>query len=154
VAEITAVRLVATDKFLSRSKTGTIGGTVYFQIGGDQFFPERGWTDLPLAVLRGWFEVLVQIAEGTLLEGRAPFFDGDLRVQASSIGAGSVHLDFIHKENTKLSVTTSVRDLLENALAVGGFLLDRCREQGWSNRDTEVLAMLMKEGFRALAAVS
>ena len=33
-------------EFFTRSEHGTIWGTVYFQIGENQFCPGQGWTDL------------------------------------------------------------------------------------------------------------
>lgn len=149
---MTTVRLVAQDdRFLSRTKLGTIGGTIYFQIGEDQFFPEKGWTDVPLAVLRAWLEILVQIVNGTITEGSAPFFDGDLRVGVSVIGLGLVHLSFLHDQKIQFSTTASIRDLLENALAVAEFLLRTCRTKNWSNSDTEAVTALTVQAFRSLA---
>jgi len=152
VAEMTTVQLVtADDKFFSRTKLGTISGTIYFQIGDDDFFPEKGWTDIPLAVSRAWLEVLVQIADGTVAEETAPFFDGDFSVKVSASGIGSVCLDFLHDEKTKLLTTARIQDLLENALIVGDFLLRKCSDKSWSNGDMEALAKLAKHGARTLA---
>lgn len=152
MAEMTTVRLVALDdKFLCRTRLGTIGGTIYFQIGEDQFFPEKGWSDIPLAVLRAWLEALIQIADGTVAESTVPFFDGDLGVGVSASRTGFVQLDFVHREKIQLSTTASVRDLLENALAVADFLLTTCGKKNWSNNDTEALTGLTHRAFRSLS---
>lgn len=39
--------VVQEDEFFTRSKHGTIWGTVYFQIGENEFFPGQGWTSGP-----------------------------------------------------------------------------------------------------------
>ena len=149
MAEMTTVQRVAVDdKFFNRTKAGTIGGTIFFQIGDDQFFAEKGWTDIPLAVLRAWLEVLVRIADGTVTEDSAPFFDGDLRVDVCAKGGDTVHLDFVHNEKILLSATSSIRELLENALPVADSSLTNCRRKNWSNSDTEALTVLAKQGFR------
>lgn len=154
MAEIITVRLlVPDDQFFSQTGLGTIGGTIYFQIGADQFFPEKGWTDLPLAVLGGWLEALVEIADGTVSETSAPFLDGDLEARVSRGQLGFVHLDFFLKGKTRLSTTTRIHDLLENALTAADSLLTRCRQKNWSNNDTEALAALADQGARILSTL-
>jgi|SRR5882762_3666486 len=148
---MTIVRLLATDdEFFTRSELGTIGGTIYFQIGEDQFFPEKGWTDLIIGFSRVWLEALLRIADGSVVNENAPFFDGPLAVNISVSGPGVAQLDFIHREAVKFTTSARIQGLLENALAVANFLLKICHEKGWRDKDTEVLATLMKRGFRTL----
>jgi hypothetical protein len=139
------------DNFLARSKLGTIVGTIYFEIGEDQFFPEKGWTDLIIAFSRSWLEALLQIADGSVVKENIPFFDGPLAVSVSVNSPGVAQLDFIHRETVKVSTAGRIQDLLENALAVANFLLKICHEKGWADTDTEVLAGLMKRGFQILS---
>jgi hypothetical protein len=152
MAEIVTVRLIALDdKFFNRTKLGTIGGTIYFQIDDSQFFPEKGWTDMPLAVSRDWLSVLLQIAEGATIKDRARFFDGDLAVDVSARGTDVVLLDFLHDEKIKTSVVAKAPGLLENAVSVTEELVVRCRQRGWNNGDTEALPSLIKRALRRLA---
>jgi hypothetical protein len=151
---MTIVRLLAIDdEFFTRSELGTVGGTIYFQIGEDQFFPEKGWTDLIIGFSRVWLEAVLRIAEGSVLKDDAPFFDGPLAVNISVSGPGVAQLDFFHRENIKLTTSARIQDLLENALAVANFLLKICHEKGWGDNDTEALAALMKRGFQTLSGL-
>lgn len=145
------VQLISTyDEFFDRSKSGAIWGRVYFQIGHSEFFPEKGWTDLVAAFLRGWLGVIVGVCDGKVTRETVHFLDGPLEVGIAAVGAHVVELSFLHRGARKLSALTEVKGLLKNALLVTEELLDRCREKNWTNQDTEVLAELAKQGMLAL----
>jgi hypothetical protein len=140
------------DASFGRSKLGSIWGKIYFQIGSDQFFPENGWTDMVAAFARAWLQGVLQIANGRVGKDRVPFFDGPLAVDISVQSHGFVHLEFIDNEAVKLATTSELQDLLENALAVASLVLQRCRERGWLNLDTEALTALTADAPKRLSS--
>jgi len=138
--------VVKDDQFLTRSKHGTIWGTIYFHISDNTFFPGTGWTDLVAAFVRVWLDQLQRIARRTTTKERVPFFDGPLFVDLSVLPEGLVELRFIHKEEVKTTVTVSILDLLRNAESAAESLLSMCYRKGWSNQDTEALKGLLQSG--------
>jgi len=144
-AWLDALLVVEEDEFFSRSKSGAIWGTVYFQVGENQFFPGQGWTDLVAAFVGVWVEGLLRIAEGISKKERVPFFDGRFAVDLSMSQKGFVNLDFVRDEKPVLSKTVEIKHLLAHGQAVARDLLSHCQDRAWSNRNTETLARIVKE---------
>jgi hypothetical protein len=150
-AELKPFRLVLVeDQFFRQSKLGAIWGTLYFQLGDNEFFPERGWTDLVGAFLRIWLGALISISDGSQLKQSAPFLDGPLAVHLSSYDKNLVELHFVHKGTTRCSATATTEDLLKNSIAVAKEFLVLCRKRGWGNEDTDAVADLCEEATRTL----
>src|SRR5438552_681734 len=82
--------------FFGRSKSGAIWGTIYFQIGDNQFFPGKGWTDLVAAFVAGWLDGLLLVTTGTVAKQRVPFFDGPFAVDISMPQKCLANLSFVH----------------------------------------------------------
>ncbi len=78
--------VVKEDQSFARSKSGTIWGTIYFQIGDNQFFPGKGWTDMVAAFVAAWLEGLVRVTNGTVANQRVHFFDGPFLRAAEGAG--------------------------------------------------------------------
>jgi len=149
------IQLVFTvDQFFKRSRSGATWGTVYFQIGNDEFFPERGWTDLVSAFLRIWLQALISIADGSAKRVNVPFLDGPLAVFLSSHDKNLVELCFVHREATKYSAIVTTKELLHNAVAVAEEFIAVCGQRGWADGDTEALAALTRQGARTLSRPS
>jgi hypothetical protein len=138
------------DQFFKQSKLGPIWGTVYFQIGGREAFPDRGWTDLVGAFLRCWLDALISVADGTTRNEEAPFFDGPLWCIYPPPDKNAVQLTFVHNGVVKHTAITSIEELLRNAVAVAEEFLAVCGQRGWSNGDTETLAVLSGQAARTL----
>jgi hypothetical protein len=137
--------VVHEDEFFARSKHGTIWGTVYFQIGENQFFPGQGWTDLVATFVGGWVEGLLRVAEGISKEERVPFFDGPFAVDISTAQKGFVNLEFLRDGKPMISKTADIRHLLVHGHSVARELLSLCQHKQWSNRDTETLARIVEQ---------
>ena len=137
--------VVEEDQFFTRSKSGTIWGTIYFQIGDSQFFPGKGWTDMVAAFVAAWLEALVRVTNGTVANQRVHFFDGPFAVDFSVSEKGQVNLNFLHNEKSKLSTMVEVQQLRAHAASVGQELLLACQRRGWNDRDTEAIASLIQQ---------
>ncbi len=150
-SQMAKVLLVSTyDELFTRANSGAIWGRIYFQFGDDQYFPERGWTDLAVAFVRNWLEAINKISAGLSTNENVHFFDGPFEVALAVTDSGLIELSFLHDATPKLSALESAKDLLNNALAVAQELLARCREKGWSNHDTNALASLIGQGILIL----
>ncbi len=136
--------MIEDDKFFARSKNGTIWGTIYFQIGDNQFFPGKGWTDMVAPFVAAWLEALVRVTHGTAVNQRVHFFDGPFAVDFSAPQKGQVNLSFLHNEESKLSTVAEVQQLRAHAASVGQELLSACQRRGWSDRDTAAIAGLIQ----------
>jgi hypothetical protein len=73
------------DSFV-RSKSGPIWGKAYFQIGGSDFFPEKGWTDMVAAFLRNSLDIIIRIAEGSVINELVHVLDGPFEVGVTVTG--------------------------------------------------------------------
>jgi len=145
------IRLVLkVDQFFKRSKLGSIWGTLYFQLDDNEFYPEKGWTDLVGAFLRIWLSALISIADGSQKKQDASFLDGPLTVYLSSDDRNLVQLTFVHREATRYSATATTKELLGNAITVAKDFLVLCRQRDWANDDTEAVAALTRQGIQAL----
>jgi hypothetical protein len=152
VAEVTSIQLrVRIDEFFKRSESGAIWGRVYFEIGDGSFFPDPGWTDLVAAFLRTWLGGLLQIAGETTTKERVPFYDGPFAVDVSLSSLGLLELGFVRKGTVRYSAEARIENLLQDAVSAAGQLLTNCQQKGWTNADTEALALLMEQGARTLA---
>jgi hypothetical protein len=147
---VTVLLISSYDEFFTRSKGGAIWGRIYFRIGDSEFFPEKGWTDLVVAFLRGWLGSLLKISEGTLKADAVNFYDGPLNVGIRVTGQGVAELAFTHREKVILYVGADLRALLENSLDVAQELLSQCQEKSWTNDDTAALTILALKAKRAL----
>jgi hypothetical protein len=137
--------VVEEDRFFARSKSGAIWGTIYFQIGDNQFFPGKGWTDLVAAFVAGWLEALLRVTTGTVESHRVSFLDGPYAVDISMPQKGLANLSFVHNEESKLFAVAELRHLRAHAVSVARELLSACQQKGWSNGDTEALASLIEQ---------
>jgi hypothetical protein len=140
-----AFLVVEENEFFARSKSGTIWGTIYFQIGDSQFFPDKGWTDMVAAFVAVWLEALIRVTNGTVANERVHFFDGPFAVDFSVSQKGQVNLTFLHNEEPKLSTMAEVQQLRAHAVSVGQDLLSACQRRGWSDRDTQTIASLVQQ---------
>jgi hypothetical protein len=148
---VKVILILGHDEYFTRSKSGAIWGTVYFQIGDGEFFPEHGWTDLVAAFLRSWLDVLNKISKDFIARETVHFLDGPLEVGLARTSPGLVELSFIHKGALKASALENNRDLLNNAILVAKDLLQRCQEKGWSNADLDALAELTEQATLTLS---
>jgi hypothetical protein len=129
----------------TRAKSGAIWGTVYFQVGDNQFFPQRGWTDLVAAFLASWLEGLLRVTGGTTETDRVCFFDGPFAVDISSKQKGLLNLGFVHREKSELSKVVEVKQLLAHSVSVARELFSKCEHKGWNNQDTAAIAALIRK---------
>ena len=139
------------DQFLERSQQGAIWGRVCFKIG-DQFFPDRDWTDLVAGFLTTWLDALTRIATGTAAERRVWFMDGPFAIDISAHNHGDVRMKFLHKEIQTYLVDTNVKDLLRNGLEVGNQLIASCKQRGWTDKDVSDLSQAIKQGIEVFQA--
>jgi hypothetical protein len=121
--------VVQEDKSFALSKHGTIWGTVYFQIGENQFFPGQGSTDLVAAFVGAWVEGLVRVAEGISKQERVPFFDGPFAIDISMPEKGFVNLSFVRDEKSVISKTVEIKHLLAHGQSVARKLLSQCQKR-------------------------
>jgi hypothetical protein len=141
------VLLVVEDgKFFTRAKSGAIWGTVYFQVGDNQFFPQKGWTDLVAGFVAPWLEGLLRVTKGISAKERVCFFDGPFAVDISLTQKGLLNLSFVHREKSELSEVVEVKQLLAHSDSVARELCSKRREhKGWNNQDTDALAALIRQ---------
>jgi len=140
---------VTDDRFLTRSQSGAIWGSVYFEVDGTAF-PDCGWTDLVAGFLAAWLEALTRIARGSSSKERVQFMDGPFAVDISAAGNDLLELAFLHNEVVTRAAEGNAIDLLENAIAVSQQLVANFQERGWSGRDVNNLKAAAGRGKKVL----
>ena len=127
---------------LQRSELGTISGVLYLQLGS-QSFPEKGWNDLPVAVLQMWLNALRPLRSGQCSEAECPFMDGPfmLRVQRTSVSAWQ--LEGL-ANGTRVQVESIDSDeLWQNLQKAARRVVEECRTRKWESRDVATLSQLL-----------
>jgi hypothetical protein len=148
---VTVRLLVFDDELLSVSKSGSVWGRIYFDLG-DRAFPDKGWSDLAVAVATAWLEALIQLTSAATRRERVHFMDGPLAVDVSLSSSGSVNLDFIHNDTIRHSAVARIDELLQNAVSSGDALLAICKHHGWSSDSAfPELIVNVQKGVEALA---
>jgi hypothetical protein len=132
--------LVFDDELLSRSKTGTVWGRIYFDLG-DLAFPEKGWSDMAVVFLNSWLEAITQVAAAGTCTERVYFMDGPLAVDICVNAPGLANLTFLHKDIVRRLATARVDGLLQNAVSAGLEMLAICKRHGWSD-DSDFLRLV------------
>jgi hypothetical protein len=137
--------VVEDDGFFSRSRSGAVWGTVYFQIDDGRFFPQRGWTDLVVAFVAVWLDGLLRVTGGISKNERVAFFDGPFAINISMPQKGCVNLSFERNEKSEMSKDVEAKQLLAHADSAAKELLSKCQHKGWENSDTAALARLIEQ---------
>ena len=132
--------LVFDDELLSRTRSGTVWGRVYFEFD-HQFFPGEGWSDLAVAFVVPWLEAITRIATAASKTEIVDFMDGPASVAISTIAQGSIKLDFLHRAIVRHSVVASVRQVLRSAITAAEELVAICNHHGWSG-DPDYLRLI------------
>lgn len=145
------VRLrVFDDELLNCSKSGTVWGRIYFDVG-DSSFPDKGWSDMAVAVASAWLSGLIEVASIDSQKDRVYFMDGPASVEVTLGRNGLVNLDFLHKDSVKYSAKESLDGLLQDAIFAGDHLLTICKNHGWYGiSDTEKLTLTVHRGREVL----
>ena len=129
---------------LQRSAAGTISGALYLLVGS-QPFPEKGWNDLPVAVLAMWLKTLRPVRSGQDNQAECSFMEGPFtfRVQRTTTTAwrfealargAQVHVESVDPEEFWQSLQSAARATVEE-----------CRRRGWESRDVAALSQLLNQ---------
>lgn len=149
------MRLFVDDNCLQRTRMGTISGLIYFETEKG-FFPEKGWSDLVVAFTSAWIEALIRIASNSKSE-QVWFIDGPYAVDLSISDLGMVEARFVHdqlKGKSLLQSSSATKEhLFSNAITIAGTVLTACSQKGWSDNDTEALAVSTKQATEILSAI-
>jgi len=145
--------LIFDDELLSRSKSGTLWGRIYFDLG-QEAFPDRGWSDMVVAFIGAWQKALIQIATFDADRRRVHFMDGPFAIDITPCADGFVILHFIHKDLVKHSMKGHINDLLQDAVSSSNHLLSICERHGWlRDPETQELMFTTQGGVETLAAL-
>jgi hypothetical protein len=151
-----SVRLTVDTRSFERLTSGSVFGSVHFEIGSD-FFPAKGWTDFVQHFARGWLEALLEIASGSTERAQVWFMDGPYTVDISVTQPRIAEILFLRGTRDGNVVVRSaeaeLRELLQNAIAVAEEVLSECRKREWTTNDTEPLTDATRLGLETLARI-
>jgi hypothetical protein len=123
------VPFIAVDpkSFHQKRPRGTVIGTLFVRFEGG-VFPEEGWSDLPVAVLKNWIDAWINLVEvPSRREVQWEFMDGPHSLTVTRVdrtaSSGAIEFQTVHQA------------LLEAAESV----LAYCDEQKLDSRELEIL---------------
>jgi hypothetical protein len=129
---------------LQKSGRGTISGPVYVTFGGVAF-PEADWSDLPVAMILGWLQVLSE-----RLSSMEPFslrfLDGPFEIRLVSSGLDSWTVGALAEGaqlSPDLAAIVSRKTVLGEVLQACRELLRACDSNGWRSQDLDCLRQLV-----------
>ena len=128
------------DELLSRSRSGTVWGRIYFELSGD-YFPDPGWSDMTVVFSDAWLRALVQIASTRSKTEQVHFMDGPFSVIIHSDRSGSAQVDLLHETSVKHSARVLLEQALKDAISVCERLISICQAHNWTD-DTDYLRLL------------
>ncbi len=79
---LSEVKVVIDTRSVRCSATGTVTGAVFVNLG-EKSFPEEDWSDLVLAVVRGWIEAVLRLLENQSDTSELMFLDGPFWLQVT-----------------------------------------------------------------------
>lgn len=132
---------------LNRTRLGTISGQVWFAFEGKKAFPEDGWTDILIPVVKAWIESLYRLREGRANSESVFFMEGPFRIDLFLFpGVDLVTIHFVRRGDADAlveSATGSLRELLTSATKTAKLIINQCKKLGWSNDDIVELEQLL-----------
>ncbi len=127
---------------------GTISGNIWIEIDG-QAFPEKDWSDIPVAILAGCTQELLQACHGELRRFSLLFMDGPYELnfsQARQITHWGI--DAIQRTRSGQRILFSglvLREsVLNSFLEASKEILIECNRCGWQNSDIDSLSSTVK----------
>jgi hypothetical protein len=112
--------------------TGSKWAAIWIVLDGTAF-PESGWTDFPLTVLRWWVEAALELLHNRVGVVEWRFMDGPFWIEISKLGANNVRL----KRQTKAGPQT-VQVGTVDVFCMAGQLVRAIRQIGASRGEGRV----------------
>lgn len=104
---------------------------------GEAFFPDRGWFDFPVVILRWWLEALARLSSGASGREELRFMDGPFRVEIEG-GADAASYRLIGPAGAREGVLL-LAPFFAQARAAGLRVVDACDTRGWQSTDIDRL---------------
>jgi len=127
-----------------QSSSGAVFGSIWFEVR-DQAFPEANWSDIVLAVLRGWLEQVEKLADKKLKQGNLFFMDGPFEVHILKQENERWRLIFLKRGGKVYDVVevnpTELVDLIVGASVIA---IKGCLEKNFESKDLRILKTLVQ----------
>lgn len=125
-----------------RTASGVISGVIYLGLDGFEF-PDRGWNDMPIALLERWVDEFRKLSRGLTASVECHFMDGPflfrLERQGNQVRVRCFRNAKRLEQEGENFVTTL--QMFEAGLVVAvREVLDACRKRGWTSEELDRLA--------------
>lgn len=142
-------QLIAPTADLVRWSSGSIAGPVWLESNG-RCFPEREWSDLSVAVVRGFVHFTRELISAGVGERRdVHFLDGPFSVTLARIDGDCIECST--KGGGRVTDWTAAMPFAqwqESLWTEAKELLNTCIAKGWSSLDLEALTALLDKDSR------
>jgi hypothetical protein len=122
-----------------------VWGTIWLDLEG-RSFPEAGWSDMVLAVLRGWLANVDNLVTKDIDQERLFFMDGPFEIRILKEDSDLWKLILFKRESEILfeSKVISSQDVVEAVLDASIRAIQVCKEKGIKSRDLDLLVELVE----------
>jgi hypothetical protein len=139
-----SVQVRADLKSLALSSKGTLSGIIYLELaasGEVSQYPERAWSDLPVAVLSAWLPQLLGLQHGSDRMAKCSFMDGPFAFTVSA--ANKVWT--IECEGRQGAWRVEPADFLRSLTRTSREVLVECDQRDLRGSDLELLRVTLEE---------
>jgi hypothetical protein len=124
-----------------QSQSGAVTGPIWVRHETTEF-PERGWSDFPVRILRWWFDALASLASGSQA-ATFSFMDGPFEFRILQTPPSGFRVQLIERGSDAPSVIKEfviALPKLQNSLHIAaGTVLAECNRRAWVGRDVDAL---------------
>jgi len=130
----------------TQPSAGAVFGTIWFQVNGHTF-PEARWSDMVLAVLRGWLEEIDSLMDKDVDQGSLFFMDGPFEVRILKKGDGRWKLVFSKRGSDKDYNTVEVQpsELQKAILNAATIAIEGCLKRKFESKDLRIVEELVRQ---------
>jgi len=147
VAEVAEV-ILDTNSIEFNQKSGSILGKVYFCIG-NEFFPDKDWSDFVVVVLGWWVEEISKIEVGKTKTFTLNFMDGPFFATGYLLGDNLVKIEFVKERLCGNDINhiaiCDIKQLMMCILNAANDLVLELEKRALDNNDIARLKLLIKE---------
>ena len=132
-------------KSLALSSKGTLAGIIYLELqneSGAAYYPDKSWSDIPVALLSSWLPALHDLQSGRRESVNCRFMDGPF---AFTVSQQSRQVWRVDCEDRQGSWRVEPVDFLENLTQKSREIVAECDQRDLRGTDLEVLRVALEE---------
>jgi hypothetical protein len=132
------MKIVVDKDSFQQTRLGTISGLIWVE--HDRVcFPEKQWSDLIAAVIRGWLEDITKLVSGSKKDAELWFMDGPFQIRVSSLNPNLWLLSLENRRSSTqlLQFESKPSQFVGELLKASSIVVDSCKKKNFVSSDIE-----------------